>query len=205
MVEASGTLWKARSGWVGHAQAGRAGRGTDVAGVRLQPLGRRALATLIAGPGLDRALDEAVRACFGCGLPTAGRTAFGVAGGLVWSGPGQWLAVAEGETHFAAWPQKLAGLAAVTDQTDARALVRVGGRNARTALAKGVSIDLHPAVFTAGSAAATSVAHIAIQLWRPTEAESYVIAVPRSFAGSFWSWLITAAASFGTDVVEEDV
>ncbi len=204
MPEVFVSPWKAQSGWAGHAVPGRSGLGGKAPGVRLEPLGRQALATVIVKSGQDRALGEAMTAHFGFGLPAAGRAAFGPPGGLVWSAPGQWLAVAAEAMSFEDWPARLADLAAVTDQGDARALVRVSGPDARTALAKGVSLDLHPAVFTSGAAASTAVAHMAVQLWRLDAPDTYVVAVPRSFAGSFWGWLMTAAAGFGVEVVSSD-
>ena len=202
MPEASLAAWKAQSGWT-VAATGRYGRGCDTPGVRLEPLGRQALATIIAKPGREDTLDVAMKAWFGFGLPAFGRASFGPAGNLVWTAPNQWLAVST-QASFDDWQERLADLASVTDQSDGRALVRVSGPEARTVLAKGVSIDLHPAVFTAGSAAATGVAHMAVHLWRQDGADAFVVAVPRSFAGSFWSWLMTASAFHGAEVMMEN-
>ena len=203
MPEAFRVAWTAQSGWA-VAAAGRYGRGCDTPGVRLEPFGRRGLATIIAKPGQEDALDLAMQAWFGFGLPASGRAFFGPTGDLVWLAPNQWLAVLT-PSSVDDWQERHADLAAVTDQSDGRALVRVSGSHARTVLAKGVSIDLHPAVFTVGSAAATGVAHMAVHLWRQDGADVFVVAVPRSFADSFWSWLMTASASYGVEVMAEDV
>jgi heterotetrameric sarcosine oxidase gamma subunit len=191
--------WQPRSGWAGVAQAGRFGRAGGDPGVRLDLVDRQALATIIVRPGEEAALDRLMQERLAVALPATGRAAFAGDAGLVWSAPGQWLAVAA-PASLADLPVHLAGIAAVTDQSDGRALVRVSGPAARAMLAKGVSIDLHPSVFAAGAAAVTSVAHIGIQLWQVDDAPTYMLAVPRGFAGSFWSWLTAAAAEHGYDV-----
>ncbi|WP_158807279.1 sarcosine oxidase subunit gamma [Beijerinckia sp. L45] len=200
MSDSAPTTWQQRSGWAGVTQTGRFGRAGGDPGVRLDLLGRQALATIIVRPGEEAALDRLMQERLGVALPATGRAAFASAGSLVWSAPGQWLVMGPAASALADLPQRLAGVAAVTDQSDGRALVRVGGADARALLAKGVSIDLHPSVFAAGATAVTSVAHINIQLWQVDDAPTYVLAVPRGFAGSFWSWLTAAAAEYGYDV-----
>jgi heterotetrameric sarcosine oxidase gamma subunit len=192
--------WQARSGWHGFAQVGRYGCALGAPGVRLDLVERQALATIIVRPGADEALGQLIQERFALALPSAGRAVFGDSAGLVWSSPGQWLVVGSAGASLADLPTRLAGLAAVTDQSDGRALVRISGPAARAALAKGFSIDLHPSVFSTGSAAVTSVAHISVQIWQADEAPTFVLAVPRGFAGSFWSWLTAAAAEYGYDV-----
>lgn len=94
---------------------------------------------------------------------------------------------------------RLADLAAVADQSDARGVLRVSGPNMRDTLAKGCLIDLHPRAFRPGDVALTSIAYIAVQLWAVDEA-TFDLAVPRSMAMSFWSWLRAPAASYGVEV-----
>ncbi len=119
---------------------------------------------------------------------------------LVWSGPGQWLYIGPGRAAIASLAARLQGLAAVSDQSDARAMLRISGPRARDALAKGCMIDLHPRAFATGHTALTSIAHIGVQLWQVGDAPSYDIIVFRSMAASFWSWLSTASAEFGCEI-----
>lgn len=122
---------------------------------------------------------------------------------FVWAGPGQWLAMADGEGG-AAFEQRLrvalGDFASVSDQSDGRTIIRVGGARARDVLAKGVPIDLHPRAFRAGDAAVTTVAHIGVQLWQVDETPTYELIVSRSFAAGFWEGLIDAAAEFGDPI-----
>jgi heterotetrameric sarcosine oxidase gamma subunit len=124
---------------------------------------------------------------------------------LIGCAPGQWLAVAEASRaagFVAAITQACATAASVTDQTSARAVVRVTGARARDALAKGCPIDLHARVFQPGDAAATRIAHVDCMLWQVNTAPTYDIAVDRSIAASFWAWLTASAAEYGYQIAE---
>lgn len=201
MSEAGMTsAWQPRSAWAGFASSGRHGRSQGQAGVRLTLREGSGIAAVIAADGKEGALRQLLLDQFGWSLPDAGRTGLAGERGLIWSAPGQWLALDETRKGLQGLAEKLAGIAAVTDQSDARAIVRVSGPDARTALAKGIAIDLHPRSFQPGHVAATSVAHIGAQIWQRDEAPTYDLAVARSFAGSFWSWLSHASAEFGYDV-----
>jgi sarcosine oxidase subunit gamma len=96
--------------------------------------------------------------------------------------------------------KQLVGHAAITEQSDSKAVIRISGARARDVMAKGCSLDLHSRVFKPGDAATTAVALIDCQLWQIDDAPSYDLAVPSSFAESFWSWLAASAAEFGYSV-----
>jgi methylglutamate dehydrogenase subunit D len=122
---------------------------------------------------------------------------------LIGIAPGQWLAVAEGKAALALLAKLAAGvkgLATIVDQSDGKAVLRVSGPRARDALAKGCSLDLNPRVFKLGSAATTSVALIDCVIWQVDETPTYDLAVPSSYAGSFWSWITASAAEYGYTV-----
>jgi heterotetrameric sarcosine oxidase gamma subunit len=82
-------------------------------------------------------------------------------------------------------------------------VLRIGGPRARAALAKGCPLDLHPRAFGPGDTAVTAIAHVGVQLWQLDDAPTYELAVPRSMAKSFWTWLSASAAEFGLAVVGE--
>jgi sarcosine oxidase subunit gamma len=108
----------------------------------------------------------------------------------LWSGPDAWLAVG-------AEPAKLTvarPYAAITDQTDGRAVFYVAGPHATEALAKLVPIDLHESVFSPYGTALTLAGHIPVQLWR--EGEVFALACFRSFAHSLYASLIEACREF---------
>ena len=194
------SAWAPRSAWAGAVRLGRHGRLQGEAGVRLSLREEIGLATLVVADGQETALRQILADRFGWSLPSVGATSIEGEQGLVWSAPGQWLAVAETRAGLHGLAEALRGVAAVTDQSDGRAVVRVSGRQARAMLVKGVALDLHPRAFRAGQAAATNIAHINVQIWQRDEAPTYDITVARSFAGSFWSWLTHAATEFGYEV-----
>lgn len=187
-----------RFAFTGHLSAvGSLPAGT---GIAVTPCNDLALATVIARKGQAALLAERIRALFGITLPTGPKRV--AAGGVAFigMGPGQWLATgqADGDPQvFAAkLKQDLIGLASVSDQSDARAVLRLSGAAARQVLAKGLPIDLHPRVFGPGDAALSQIALIGAHVWQIDERPTYEIAVFRSLAGSFADWLIASAAEF---------
>lgn len=122
---------------------------------------------------------------------------------LIGIAPSQWLAIAEGQqgrallSHLS---EAVAGLASIVDQSDAKAILKLSGPRVRDVLAKGCSLDLHWRVFTPQDAATTQIALIPCQLWQLDEAPAFELAVPLSYARSFWSWLTASAAEFGYEV-----
>ena len=94
----------------------------------------------------------------------------------------------------------LADVASVIDQSDGRTIIRISGPRARDTLSKGVHIDLHPSVFRPGDTAISIVSYIGVHFWQIEPAPTYEFAMFRSFAVSFWGWLVDAAAEFGVAV-----
>jgi methylglutamate dehydrogenase subunit D len=140
---------------------------------------------------------------FGLALPTVPRREFRGPLSFAWAGPGKWLAMLE-----SAWGTGLendlregfAGFASVTNQSDGRSIIRVGGPKARQALAKGVPLDLDPRSFRVGDTALTVVANINVHFWQIDETPTYEFAVFRSFAVAFHEWLLEASIEFGVMV-----
>lgn len=196
------TSWAPRSAWAGIAQPGQIGTAGS-AGVTASLLDGFGLATLIAAPGGAAALSQAVEARLGIALPTAPKIVSGASHDAIWSGPDQWLLRASTRADFCGLLEALSPHAAVSDQSDARAAMRLSGPHVRDVLAKGVMLDLHPAAFAVGDTALTSIAYIGVHLWRPTDGPDgsvFEIMVARSMVGSFWSWFAASAAEFGCRV-----
>jgi sarcosine oxidase subunit gamma len=84
---------------------------------------------------------------------------------------------------------------AVTDLGSARALITLSGQGAAAVLAKGTSIDLHPAAFNQGYAAVTRLGHIALTVWRAEDGFNLLVA--KSYALSLCDWLKHAGQEFG--------
>jgi sarcosine oxidase subunit gamma len=192
-----------RSGLERLAVPGRHRELVDEPGVTLALRTSVALASVIARRGGQEALAARVRGILDLDLPDRPRWAAAGPVALVWAGPGQWLAVDQGE-EGAIFEDRLrrdfAGLASVSDQSDGRVLLRISGPSARAALAKGVMIDLHPRAFEPGDAALSQIAHIGVHFWQLDDAPTYELAVFRSFSAALWHGLMESAAEFGVAV-----
>jgi methylglutamate dehydrogenase subunit D len=190
----------------GFALPGRHGASAGAAGLLIEQRIDLSFASVIAKRGKRDQLISAVETAYGVALPKGPRRVTRGPFTFAGIGPDQWIASAEGPEapNFAARVRARIGLfAAVSDQTDARLVLRLSGPKVRDVLAKGVPLDLHPKAFKPGDVAATLVAYIGMQLDRLDDA-TFQLTAPRSMAGSFWSWLSASAAEFGYDVVTAD-
>jgi len=161
------------------------------------------LATVLARKGRTTALATRLNERFGLALPEGPTRAAAGAIAFAGIGPGAWLATSEadGNGFAAALRQAIGEFAAVVDQSDGYAVLRLDGPRLRAVLAKGVPLDLHERVFRPGDVATTLVSHMGATLWRLPDASdgspSFEIAIHRSMARSFWHWLSESAAEFG--------
>lgn len=197
MVERLAT-WEAQSAW--RDLPAKPPERQKLHSVTVKPRDNLGLATVIARRGQEDALCARLASTYATDLPARPILAHGRGLDLVWSGPAQWLAVSDDRAIAALLGGELAGMAAVSDQTDGRAVLRLSGPKLRDALAKGCPIDLHPRAFRTGDTAITAIAHIGVQFWQVDEAPTFDMLVARSMAGSFWSWFSAAAAEFGIEI-----
>lgn len=86
----------------------------------------------------------------------------------------------------------------VTELAHSRTRVRLGGHDARALLARGAAVDLAEDVFTPASFAQTTIHQIPVLLHR-TEGvnDEFDLYVLRSYALSFWHWLVETARIAG--------
>lgn len=200
------TGWTTRSAWAGILEAGRSGRSgraAEAPGLVVEPQDGFGLASIVASATGTGDLAARIADRFGLALPTAPRFVEGAEVALIWAGHRHWLARSPRQDLASFLQAKLGDVAAIADQGDSRAVLRLRGPRLREVLAKGCMIDLHPSVFASGDVALTSIGHVGVHLWRPdddADETSFEIAVFRSLAGSFWSWLRASAAEFGLEV-----
>ena len=174
-------------------------------GVVLEVVPAGSVLLIMARRGKTDAVRTALQSCIGLEAPLvpARVTKAGVA--LVWSGPGQWLLMQDAHSESQLMSKAmaaLAGLASMTDQSDARVHLRLAGPHVRDALAKLTGIDLHPDVFYKGAAAMTVIAHIPVHLWRLPDTSGnsvFEIAGPQSTAASLWHHVVEASKEYGLD------
>ena len=127
--------------------------------------------------GQEAALGRALAEAHGLGWPAPGAVIAGEGAEVRWFGLDMALLVG---------PEPDAGLAehaALTDQSDAWAVLRLEGAGATAAMARLTPLDLREGVFAPGSTARTDVGHMAGAVTR-VGAETFEIMAFRSVAAS---------------------
>jgi sarcosine oxidase subunit gamma len=144
-----------------------------------------------------------VRDSFGIVLPSGPYRAEAARVAFAGTGAGVWLATQDrgGSDFTAALEECVGATAAVSDQSDGLAVLRLTGPMLRNALAKIIPLDLHSRAFAVGGVASTLASHMGVTLWRLPDAGDgspvIDIAVFRSLAFAFWHALAQSAAEFG--------
>ena len=112
--------------------------------------------------------------------------------------PGQWFIVRERPMPHQEMKSLCAALephATGVDQSHGRVRIRIEGKMASRALAKGTALDLEPSAFAVGQSAVTLIGHIAAHITR-VESDAFEIIVLRGFAESLWDDLIQMCREF---------
>ncbi|MEI4488369.1 sarcosine oxidase subunit gamma family protein [Frigidibacter sp. MR17.14] len=125
--------------------------------------------------GQEAATEQALQA-LGLGWPAPGTGLAGAVAACLWTGRGQAFL-----TGIA--PEGLAGLAALTDQSDAWTVLTLTGPDARAALARLTPLDLRPAAFPEGAAQRSLLGHMSAIL-RHCGPDSFEVWVFRSMAAT---------------------
>jgi heterotetrameric sarcosine oxidase gamma subunit len=142
----------------------------------------RHILSITAYAGATAALESSL----GVALPEPGHTAISAGVTWLWSGPNSWLAMSETPLDLApATPH-----AALTDQSDGKAVFLVHGALIRETLQKLIPIDLHETLFLPDHTALTLAGHIPVQIWR--EGEVFALACFRSFGPALHHALLEA-------------
>lgn len=126
--------------------------------------------------GQGKAVAAALKDALGVAMPGPGRSNAKDGVALVWFAYGKLLLVG-------ADVPDLGGLAAVTDQADGWAVLRLDGVAAEAVLARLVPVDLRGATFKKGHAVRTMLGHMTCHILR-TGPQAFDIMVMRSMAGS---------------------
>ncbi|MEY1554823.1 sarcosine oxidase subunit gamma [Yoonia sp. R2331] len=132
--------------------------------------------------------EKAVATALGTGFPKPNRTTSGAAIRALWGGPGMAFVICD------ALPD-LTALAAVTDQSDAWAVVAVSGADSVDVLARLVPIDLRGKAFKTGHTARTMLGHMMVSVTR-TGPDVFEIMAMRSMAGTLTHELTRAATLY---------
>lgn len=152
------------------------------------------LAIIQSRKGVDHAR---IGKALGIALPDGPRRSGDAPLSAIGTGPDAWFLVREAAGDD--WANELAGalegLAAVFDQSSGYVVLRLSGPGARRVLQAGMPIDLAPESFGPTDAASTSIAHIAVLVWRSGDDDSFDLAFYRSYRESLEHWLSAAVAA----------
>jgi sarcosine oxidase subunit gamma len=147
-----------------------------------------------------------IDAALGAPLPrTVGETSGHGAHQVLWLGPDEWLVVSQGDADTLVEALRAAAgetLAQVVDVSANRTVLELSGPGARAVLEKGCPADLHPRVFTDGTAISTTLARVPVLVWK-LDADGFRILPRSSFAEYAALWLLDAMQEFapGSGVV----
>ncbi len=144
----------------------------DVEGASLAEVLPVAITSVAPFKGREKAVSAALEAAVGGGFPKPNRTTGKGDVRIVWSGPGQAMVLGASVAPDGA---------AVTDQSDAWAVLRLEGSRAEAVLARLVPIDVRRAQFKTGHTARTQLRHMTCSLTR-VGASAFEIMVFRSMA-----------------------
>jgi sarcosine oxidase subunit gamma len=154
--------------------------------VTLSEVVPQAITAIAPFKGQAAAVSKALKAAAGVGFPKPNRTEAKGETRCLWSGHDQAFLIGPA-------PGPIPG-AALTDQSDGWALLRLEGAGAVEVLARLVPLDLRHVAFPAGAAARSLLFHVPLAIFR-SGADSYDLMVFRSMAATAVHELDTAMRS----------
>lgn len=143
------------------------------------------ITSLMPYMGQEKQASEVLKQAHGCRFPAPGRAtgrAIGRATGragcrALWSGQGQALLLGPVPARA------LAKTCAMTDQSDAWAVMQLAGAEARAVLARLCPLDLRPQIFKRGHTARSLLGRMNVSITR-TGADTYLLMLARSMVAS---------------------
>ncbi len=166
---------------------------SDTTGVSVRLRDGLGMMSIATPRGGSAALAQALRDNADLAPPAPGCWVGDDALALLWTAPGQFLAVGDA-LATQRLTDALRDWALPIDLTGARTVLRLTGPSVGDLLARLVPLDLHPRVMDPGRVAATVAAHIGVLIWQVDAAPSYDLAGPISYAGSLLRALALAGA-----------
>ncbi|HEX9851661.1 MAG TPA: sarcosine oxidase subunit gamma family protein [Woeseiaceae bacterium] len=155
----------------------------------------------LRGRAADPAFRHAVESVLRQNLPTTPNTCTQGLHTVYWLGPDEWLLVSAAgsgvEDGLGIIPQTC--FSSVNGQSGGFMQMRLTGSAANKVLAKGCTLDLHPAAFRIGQCAQTLLAKAGVLLAATDDRPSFSLIVRRSFAEYVALWLAHSGDEFGVN------
>lgn len=122
----------------------------------------------------------------------------------IWVGPNRWLIVEKEQHNLHAVISNAVNrdMAAITDQSHSRCVIRLSGTEARNVLRKGTTLDMDASYFKASAAKITNLFHMN-GLMHCLSEDSFDIYVARSFGQSFFEVITHAAMEYGYRIEDQ--
>ena len=168
-------------------------RDRTIGAVTLTETPNLALASLAMRRTSDTFADTA-RAFLGCDLPAPGQMSVSESFKVFWTGPDQWMVCAAFDRHellSQQLSQQFGSSASVTEQTDAWCGLSLYGAGCQELFMRLCPIDILS--FSDQQATRTTIEHMGCFVLHL--GAKYLVLVPRSFAGSAWEVIASAAQS----------
>ncbi len=130
-----------------------------------------------------------------CNVTQSGNTS------ALWLGPDRWLIVEKENRDLETVLRSAVSeeIAAITDQSHSRCVLRLSGTQARNILRKGTTLDLDERMFNLGDVRTTSLFHMN-GIIHCLRGDSFDLYVARSFAQSFFEVITHAATEYGYQI-----
>ncbi|SEJ98705.1 sarcosine oxidase subunit gamma [Sphingobium sp. AP50] len=142
-----------------------------------------------------QALLDSYAAVLGHALPQGINMAVGIDPRIMSLAPHDWMIVGDAQPPLNTVDTG-ASLCHAADVTEGRTLFEIGGGLARSLLAKGTSIDLHPRSFCAGQCAQTLFAQTRLLIECVSDAPLFNVYADRSYTSHMIDWFEDAIKEF---------
>jgi sarcosine oxidase subunit gamma len=143
----------------------------------------------------DSAGAQGIGDALGAALPRkVGETSQAGGHTALWLGPDEWLVVSETAAETLVDQLRTAAgetPSQVLDLSANRTVIELTGPGARSVLEKGCPADLHPRVFTDGTAIVTSLARVPVIVWK-VDTDTFRVVPRASLAQYVAAWLLDA-------------
>ena len=159
----------------------------QIEGITLTEVLPACIMSVAPARGQEKQVSAALKEQIGLGLSASGRSSRKGNMRAQWFSHGVWLVSAK---------VVLGELAAITDQSDAWAVVAISGVGVEDVLARLMPIDLRASAFKNGHTARTLLGHMSVAITR-VGTNTFEIMVMRSMAGTLVHDLETAARGVG--------